>query len=73
MSEVQGTGAGAEGGRSRLLIATVVSFALGAGLMLPFEYTLTRLLGVISFAIFVVCGLLTVANPAFLEGDGGDD
>jgi hypothetical protein len=60
-------------GRPRLLIVTVVAFVLGAGLMLPFEFTITRLLGVISFAVFVVCGLLTVANPAFLEGDGADD
>jgi hypothetical protein len=57
------------GERPRLLIPTVVAFCLGAGLMLPFEFTITRLLGVISFATFVVLGLLLVANPGFLEGD----
>ena len=52
---------------------TVVAFLLGAGLMLPFEYTITRLLGVISFAAFFVLGLLLVANAGFLERDGSED
>jgi hypothetical protein len=41
--------------------------------MLPFEYTITRLLGVISFAAFFVLGMLLVADPSFLEPDGGED
>lgn len=61
------------GARSRLLIPTVVAFCLGAGLMLPFEFTITRLLGVISFTAFVVLGMLLVANPGFLESDGSED
>lgn len=55
--------------RSRLVAVAIVAFALGLGLMLPFEYTITRLLGVISLAIFIVAGLLAVANPEFLAGD----
>lgn len=53
----------------RLLLATVVAGILGAGLMLPFEYTVTRLLGVISFTVFVICGILLIADPRFLESD----
>ena len=62
-----------KGTRPPLLIPTVVAFCLGAGLMLPFEYTITRLLGVISFAAFFVLGMLLVANPGFLEHDGSED
>jgi hypothetical protein len=61
------------GTRPPLLIPTVVAFCLGAGLMLPFEYTITRLLGVISFAAFFVLGMLLVANPGFLEDDAAED
>jgi amino acid transporter len=56
-------------GRSRLLVATVVALVLGLALMLPFEYTVTRLLGMIALATFVVLGLRLVADPAFLERD----
>jgi hypothetical protein len=57
------------GERPPLLIPTVVAFCLGAGLMLPFEYTVTRALGIISFAAFFICGMLLIANPGFLEED----
>jgi len=62
-----------KGERPPLLIPTVVAFCLGAGLMLPFEFTITRLLGVASFVVFFVCGMLLVANPGFLHGDGSED
>ena len=62
-----------KGTRPPLLIPTVVAFCLGAGLMLPFEFTITRLLGVISFAAFFILGLLLVASPGFLEGDAAED
>ena len=62
-----------KGTRPPLLIPTVVAFCLGAGLMLPFEFTITRLLGVISFAAFLVLGLLLVASPGFLEDDAAED
>lgn len=62
-----------KGERPPLLLPTVLAFCLGAGLMLPFEYTITRLLGVISFVVFFVLGMLLIANPGFLEGDGADD
>lgn len=61
-------------GRPRLPVAAVVAFVLGVGLMIPFDTTLTRLLGVISLAAFVLCGLAAVAEPRFLAADrDGDD
>ena len=60
-------------GRRRLLVATLVALVLGLGLMLPFEYTLTRLFGVIALATFVILGLRLVADPTFLERDRAED
>jgi hypothetical protein len=60
------------GGRPRLLVPTAVAFVLGLGLMLPFEYWWTRVLGMTALATFVVCGLLMIASPGFLEEDEED-
>ena len=59
--------------RSRLLVVALAALVLGLGLMLPFEYTLTRLFGMAALATFVICGLLAVANPEFLAGDEAED
>jgi hypothetical protein len=58
--------------RTRLIVVALVALVVGLGLMLPFEYTLTRLFGVAALATFVVCGLLVVANPEFLARDGDE-
>ncbi len=47
----------------------VVCGLLGLALMIPFEATLTRVLGVLLLVAFVAIGLFAVASPAFLEGD----
>ena len=52
---------------------TLVLFVLTLALMLPFEYTITRLLGVICFAAFLVLGLMLVASPRFLERDHSEE
>jgi hypothetical protein len=59
--------------RKRLAAATVAAFVFGLAFMLPFEYTVTRILGVISLATFVILGMRLVANPAFLERDRGEE
>lgn len=59
--------------RKRLAAATVAAFVLGLAFMLPFEYTVTRILGVVSLATFVILGMRLVANPAFLERDRGEE
>jgi hypothetical protein len=57
---------------SRLEIATVACFVLGAGLLFPFEETLTILAGVLLLAAFVVCGVFVLASPDALA-DKPDD
>lgn len=55
--------------RGPLLAATLGSFALGVPLMIIFEATITRILGVLLLFAFIVCGVFLVANPAFLAGE----
>jgi hypothetical protein len=57
---------------SRLEIATAACFVLGAGLLFPFEETLTILAGVLLLAAFVVCGVFVLASPDALA-DKPDD
>jgi hypothetical protein len=57
---------------SRLEIAAVACFVLGAGLLFPFDHTLTILAGVLLLAAFVVCGVFVLASPDALA-DGPDD
>jgi hypothetical protein len=59
--------------RRRLAAATAGAFLLGVAFMIPFEYTVTRILGVISLAAFVVLGMRLVAAPAFLERDRAEE
>ena len=51
---------------SRLEIAAVASFVLGAGLLVPFESTVTILLGVLFLVAFVVTGVFALASPEAL-------
>ena len=60
-------------GRSTLVLAAAVAFILGAGLMIPFSSMLTRVAGIVSLAVFVVCGLLAIAEPRFLAADGDEE
>jgi hypothetical protein len=57
---------------SRLEIATVACYVLGAGLLFPFDHTLTILAGVLLLAAFVVCGVFVLASPDALA-DRPDD
>jgi hypothetical protein len=52
---------------SRLEIAAIACFMLGAGLLFPFESTVTILLGVLLLAAFVVCGVFALASPERLN------
>jgi hypothetical protein len=55
--------------RERARVLLPVLLVLGLALMLPFEYTVTRLLGVIFMFAFIGVGVFAIANPDFLEGD----
>jgi hypothetical protein len=57
---------------SRLEIAAAACFVLGAGLLFPFEHTLTILAGVLLLVAFVVCGVFVLASPDALA-DKPDD
>lgn len=48
---------------SRLDIAAAACFVLGAGLLFPFDSTITITLGVLFLLAFVVCGLFALASP----------
>jgi hypothetical protein len=54
---------------SRLEIAAIVCFVLGAGLLFPFESMVTILLGVLLLVAFVVCGVFVLASPEALARD----
>lgn len=54
---------------SRLEIAAIACFVLGAGLLFPFDSTVTILLGVLMLAAFVVCGVFVLASPEALARD----
>ena len=45
------------------------SFLLGVGLMIPFEATVTRALGVTFLLGFIIGGVFLIAAPAFLSAD----
>jgi hypothetical protein len=52
---------------SRLEIATGACFVLGAGLLFPFDRTITITAGVLLLVAFVVCGVFLLASPERLE------
>jgi hypothetical protein len=54
---------------SRLEIATAACLVLGAGLLFPFDSTVTILVGVLLLFAFVVCGLFVLLAPEALGRD----
>jgi hypothetical protein len=47
----------------RLTLAAVAAFVLGVALMIPFEATVTRILGVLCLFAFIVLGVFAIARP----------
>jgi hypothetical protein len=58
--------------RRRLVVATVGAFALGVGLLVPFEETVTLAAGVVLLFAFVVLGVFTIATPEYLARSPDD-
>jgi hypothetical protein len=54
---------------SRLPLLALGSFVLGVALMIPFEYTVTRILGVALLFAAIVAGVFAIARPEMLEAD----
>ncbi len=57
---------------TRLELATAACFVLGAGLLFPFDSTVTIAAGVLLLVAFVVCGVFVMASPERLAGDGDE-
>ena len=55
--------------RGRRATAVAVAFVLGVGLMVPFDYTVTRVLGVGFLLAFIVGGVFVIAEPGFLSAE----
>lgn len=53
--------------RKSLLVAA--AFVLGVGLMVAFEATITRVLGMGFLLAFIVGGVFLIAEPRFLSAD----
>jgi hypothetical protein len=53
----------------RLPLLALGSFVLGVALMIPFEYTLTRIVGIAALFVAIVAGVFAIATPEFLESD----
>lgn len=47
----------------RLTAAAITAFVLGVALMIPFEATITRIVGVVFCFAFIVLGVFAIANP----------
>ena len=56
-----------------LLALMLGSFVAGLAVMLAFESTPARVLGVVLLFTFIVSGVFLIADPAFLAEDGDGD
>jgi len=55
--------------RRRKALLVTAAFVLGVGLMVPFEYTITRVLGVGFLLAFILGGAFAIAEPEFLSAE----
>jgi hypothetical protein len=60
-------------GKLDLRHVSLILFVLTLAFMLPFELTITRILGVACLIGFIVTGLFAIASPEYLGRDGADD
>jgi hypothetical protein len=60
---------GARAPRRPLLVLMLASLVAGVLLMVLFEATITRILGVAALFTFIVSGVFLIADPAWLEQD----
>jgi hypothetical protein len=58
--------------RGRKLLLLAAAFVLGVGLMVPFEATITRILGMTFLLAFIVGGVFLISEPGFLAADEED-
>jgi hypothetical protein len=56
----------------RLGFVALGCFVLGVLLMIPFEFWLTRVLGVAALFAAIVIGVFAIATPGFLEEEDSE-
>lgn len=49
--------------------AALACFVLGVALMVPFDHTITRILGIAALVAFIVIGVFALASPERLGDD----
>jgi hypothetical protein len=54
---------------TRLPLLALGAFVLGVALMIPFEYTLTRVIGVLAMFAGIVAGVFAIATPETLAAE----
>lgn len=54
---------------TRLPMLALGAFVLGVALMIPFEYTITRVLGVVLLFAAIVAGVFAIASPELLGAE----
>ena len=57
---------------TRLPLLALAWFVLGVALMVPFEATITRILGVAALFGAIVAGVFAIASPELLSEDEDD-
>jgi hypothetical protein len=55
--------------RAPLLALALGSLVVGVILMVAFEHTVTRVLGLLGLFTFIAVGVFLIADPAWLEAD----
>lgn len=59
---------------SRFLpVATLLSLAVAGVLMIVFDQTLSRIVGVLALLAFIVLGVFTIATPEYLSDNRDRD
>ena len=51
---------------SRAVVVLLTCLVVGVGLNIAFEYTLTRVVGMLLLFAFIVLGVFLIADPEFL-------
>jgi hypothetical protein len=57
----------------RLPLFALGAFVLGVALMIPFEYALTRIVGIAALFAAIVAGVFAIASPELLGSEQDDE
>jgi predicted membrane protein len=57
--------------RGRLGAFTLAALVVTVVMMIPFEETITRIVGVVAMFAFIVSGVFLIASPSYIEREDG--